>query len=569
MALPISPVEILEIVNFAYELVRSCQSAKGEFVQVGKEVNAMRSVMELVQILLEDPTSIINRLDNKAKSTSKQLGVHIGNCKQALSDVNALLKRYNKMSLMDRLAWAWSGHDEVEGLMANLSSFATQLDSFVDILALQGLDKLYQNQHSMRIGIGRIEELLEKNGGNEKAAVNKVMQDVLKTNTSRSHSQRYETVIADYANEAKREMEKQPATVERAPRDRKPVSGALAVPHPNKRAKSADGLKGKAKTDTRRSNSANPTTTKKRHDTLECWLIQIKSGDALFLKWQFSEKEIQPRGQWKLKEMAKQFKISESSKLNDNDDLVSWVVKDRQKTEDDPDYLWQPHAAKIESKGTLALNMGIERQAMVIIKRDLTPEAKAKVEAKEKKAQAEQAAAKKKAQDEAKADAKKVKDAELREIERKWKERRKVDAEEQDTAEHNAKAKANAKMAIDSDLREIERDFNERHNGKVDRTGRKAEIEKLRQEVERLKLAQKTQKDTNLGVPTGKVKKKAKSPSPSPSPSSKLKPSKDRKGSNPSLPTGDVGNSDKAKPNQTKARKGSKPESSTDGMNAF
>ena len=569
MALPISPVEILEIVNFAYELVRSCQSAKGEFIQVGKEVNAMRSVMELVQILLEDPTSIINRPDNKAKSTSKQLGVHIGNCKQALSDVDALLKRYNKMSLMDRLAWAWSGHNEIEGLMANLSSFATQLDSFVNILTLQGLDKLYQKQHSIRIGIGRIEELLERNGGNEKAAVSKVMQDVLKTSTSRSHSQRYETVIANYANEAKREMEKQPAIVEREPRDRKPVSGTLAVPHPNKRAKSADRLKAKAKPNTRRSISANPTITKKRHDTLECWLIQIKSGDALFLKWQFSEKEIQPRGQWKLKEMAKQFKISESSKLNDNDDLVSWVVKDRQKTEDDPDYLWRPHAAKIESKGSLALNMGIEKQAMVIIKRDLIPEAKAKVAAKEKKAEAEQAAAKKKAQDKAKADAKKAKDAELREIERKWKERRKVDAEEQDTAENSAKAKANAKMAIDSDLRETERDFNERRNGKVDRTGRKAEIEKLRQEVERLKLAQKTQKDANLGVPTGKVKKKTKSPSPSPSPSSKLKPIKDRKGSNPSPPTGDVGNLDKGKPNQTKARKGSKPESSTDGMNAF
>ena len=484
MASPISPGEVLQLVKFAYSLFTSCQAAKGDFIQVGNEVNAMRSVMELVQIRLEDPTSIINKLDNKEKSVRKQLGVHVRNCEQALKDVQSLLTKYNKMNFMDKLAWAWAGHDEVQGLMANLSSFATQLDSFVNALALRGIDKLYQKQESMRIGIGRIEELLEKNGGNEKAAVDEVMQNISKTSNSRSHCQRYQTVIADYALKTKKDMKDQTAMVEREPRGRKVSPGSLAVPGTHKRAKSVESAKDKARPDIKRSHSTKSATGKKQIYVLECWLIQIKSGDALLLKWQFSEKELQPRGQWKLEQMAKQFKAAKSSKLKDNNDLVDWVIRDRQKKEEHPDYLWRPYSAKIESKGSLTLNMGVEEQAMVIIKRDLTPEAKATAEAKEKKAQAEKAAADKKAR--VKADAKKAKEIEVKRNEKKLNERRKEEA---------------------------------------DKSRKEAEINALREEVERLRIAQKNQNGPSKGIPIGKADDKSKSPSPKPSSG------RDRKGS--------------------------------------
>ena len=66
----------------------------------------MRLIMELVQIRLDDPTSIINRLDDKKKSINKQLHRHISNCEQALKDVEPVLKKYNRMSIVDRLVWA-------------------------------------------------------------------------------------------------------------------------------------------------------------------------------------------------------------------------------------------------------------------------------------------------------------------------------------------------------------------------------------------------------------------------------------------------------------------------------
>ena len=478
MASPISPGEILAVVKFAYGLAKACRAAKGEWLQVGREVNAMRSVVELVQIRVEDPTSIINKLDNKQKSTRKKLGVHIGNCNQALKDVDSLLKKYSNMNTWFKTIWALSAHDEVQGLMANLSSFATQLDSFVNALALEGIDKIYEKQHSMRMGIGRIEELLEINGGNAKAAVKEVMQHVNRTCNSRSHSQRYETVLDEYAEEVKKTEEQPEEQCERnEERGRKSSASTLGVPGNHKRAKSADNKKDNAKPDIKRSRSARSSIDKKPRFILECWLIQIKSGDAMFLKWQFSEKEFQPRGQWKLEQMAKQFRASKDSTLNASHDLVEWVVKDRQKNEKNQKCLWQPHAAKIESKGLLSLSMGVEEQAMVIIKRNMTPDENAKEDAKERKAKIEREAAEKKAK--AMLEAKKAKEAAVKEAEKKRKETQKAEEE---------------------------------------RAKRKAEIEKLRLEVERLKLAQKKSKEGKLESPAEKGKGKSKSPNPNPKP---------------------------------------------------
>lgn len=85
----------------------------------------MPTVVELVHIECEDPLSILNVVDKKEKTIRKQLGVHIRNCKQALEDVEASLKRYSKMSAMDKMTWVFKGHDEVNELESNLSSFVT------------------------------------------------------------------------------------------------------------------------------------------------------------------------------------------------------------------------------------------------------------------------------------------------------------------------------------------------------------------------------------------------------------------------------------------------------------
>lgn len=95
--------------------------------------------------------------------------------------------------------------------------------------------------------------------------------------------------------------------------------------------------------------------------------------------------------------MARQFNSScQTDKLDSHHNLVKWVLEDRKKKEEDSRYTWYPHAAKIERKGNdVLLGMGVEEQAMVIIKRQMTPSAQ-KIADEKTAAKAEKAAKKEK-----------------------------------------------------------------------------------------------------------------------------------------------------------------------------
>lgn len=205
MALPISAGEIFGVAKFAYDLWKSCKEFEGEFEQIGKEVFAMRTVVELVHIECQDPNSIINLVDNKEQTVRKQLGVYVGNCNQALKSVGSLLKRYKAMNLWDRMAWSLSGHAEVSSLESNLSSFATQLDSYVQKLELKGLGLVNKNvilaDKNIALRIGRLEELLEKHNGDGKAAVTDMMQESQKSGASQRDRTRSQTVMFEYVKE--------------------------------------------------------------------------------------------------------------------------------------------------------------------------------------------------------------------------------------------------------------------------------------------------------------------------------------------------------------------------------
>ena len=407
MALPISAGEIFAVAKFAYDLWKSCKAAEGEFEQLGKEVFAMRTVVELVHIECQDPKSIINLVDNKEKTIRKQLRVYIRNCEQALKSVDRLLKRYGAMNIWDRLGWSLSGHAEISSLESNLSSFATQLDSYVQKLELKGLALVNRNvelgNKNVVSRLGRLEDLLEHFNGDGKAAVSEMMQERQKSGASQKDRARSTNVMLDYVKEMCEENDKKerPRTPD-PPRGRSQKNGNnLEVPTGEKRALSADSRPnpaGKAKRFSPKSNKAG-----KPKYTLECWLIQRKSAQAFFITLELSEKESQCRGQWKLREMAEQFNsLRETEKLDNKHELVNWVLKDRNKKEDDANFRWYPHAAKIERKADLLLGMGIEEQAMVIIKRQMTPGAQ-KVADEKAAARAEKAAkeakAKKKAEE--------------------------------------------------------------------------------------------------------------------------------------------------------------------------
>ena len=435
MALPISASEIFAVAKFAYDLWQSCKAAKGEFEQIGQEVLFMRTSVEMVHIDCEDPESIINLVDNKERTVRKQLGVHIGNCERALKAVEQLLKRYERMSIFERMAWTFSGRSEVSSLQSNLSSFATQLDSYVQKLEVKGQGLINKNVSLVNrnvtaiIGrLGRLEDLIEKYNGDEKAAVSEMLQERQKCGASQRGRMRSQTVMMDYAKEMcqPKEGKQRPKTPD-PPRGRpKDHSSSLGVPQRKKRAVSTE-ISSTAQTGGRaKTISPKPNRAKKPNFTLECWLIQRKSAQALFVTFELSEKESQSRGQWKLREMARQFNSScETDKLNGSHDLVQWVLKDRKKKEESPKFTWYPHAAKIERKGKVLLGMGVEEQAMVIIKRQLTLEAqkvadeKAATKAKEaaKKTKANKQAAKKKAEEAALKKEKREQAAKIKDLE--------------------------------------------------------------------------------------------------------------------------------------------------------
>ena len=401
MALPISTGEIFAVAKFAYDLWQSCKAFEGEFEQLGKEVFAMRTIVELVHIDCQDPESIINLVDNKEKTRRKELGVYIRNCEQALKSVDRLLKRYEAMNLWDRLRWSLSGHAEISSLESNLSSFATQLDSYVQKLELRGIALVNRNvglvNKNVVSRIGRLEDLLEHFNGDGKAAVTEILQERQKCGASQKDRARSTKVMLDYVKEICQENNKK-----QRPRTPDPPRGRpqhnrtnLEVPKGEKRGLSADSSSNPAgKT------IFSPKSNKARKPsyTLECWLIQRKSAQALFVTFELSEKESQCRGQWKLREMAEQFNgLCETDKLGNKHELVDWVLRDRNKKEEDADFKWYPHAAKIERKADLLLGIGIEEQAMVIIKRQMTPSAQ-KVADEKAAARAEKAVKEAKAQ---------------------------------------------------------------------------------------------------------------------------------------------------------------------------
>jgi len=385
MAIPVSPGEILAVAKFATRLWKSCKAAPSEFQQVGKEVIAMRTIVETVHIEYQDPDSIINLVDKKPERIiGKRLKVYIHNCEEALKAVDTLLKQYERMGVKDKVLWALKGKSEVALLEANLSSSASQLDSYVSKITLKGVGLVNEN---LIAGLGRLEDLLEKYAGNEKAAVAEEMRQRHKSGCSKKETKRLQKLMEDYAQEVSRsaaaDIEPEGtvrSTTPDPPRDHKAHKDHLTVPMPNRpRAGSVDtALDAKGAQANRRSPKKGKKPKKPKF-TLECWLVQIKSAQAFFVTLEMSEKESQNRGQWKLREMAKQFNyLPAKDRLPGDHELVSWVLEDRKKKEADERYTWYAYAAKMERKGNVLLGLGVEEQAMVIIKRQLRAKPKKK-----------------------------------------------------------------------------------------------------------------------------------------------------------------------------------------------
>ena len=404
-ALPVSPGSLNNIARFASELWQSCKAGKGQFERVGREAFAVKIAVELVALELEDKQLPVNALDadKSTKTHYKQLGIHIGNCQQALQAAYDCLRKYEKMAAWQQLRWGRNGREEIDSLVADLASFATQLDSFVGALNMGASGKILGR-------IGRIEQLLDSNGGSEVETVDTIMADMTPGMSSQNY-ERCKYLIISYTEETAKSgranagLGKKLKTDSPSERKKSDATVASFSARLQMRSRSVDTEKSTVVNDLQRSRSANPppsTTSGKPKHVLECWLIQIKAGNFTFLAWQKSGKEFQPRGQCQLEEMARQFRASKSAKHPDEYDLVGWVVEDRQKAEQDrANYEWRRYAAKLERKGDLVLDQGVEEQAMVIIERCLTAQAALKADEEEKAAQARRAAEKKAAKVEA------------------------------------------------------------------------------------------------------------------------------------------------------------------------
>ena len=196
-ALPISPQSLYNVSQFAHETWQSCRAAKTHFEKVGREVFVMKVAVELVALELEDKTLPVNKLDADAKTKTyyRQLGIHIGNCQQALQVTHDCLRRYEKMAAWQQLRWGWSGKEDVDNLVADLSSFATHLDGYVGAFNVKEIGKALGR-------IGRVEQLLDQTRGNEVEVVDTIMADLTSIRMSDQHVERYRAVVTGYAQEA-------------------------------------------------------------------------------------------------------------------------------------------------------------------------------------------------------------------------------------------------------------------------------------------------------------------------------------------------------------------------------
>lgn len=403
VALPISPQSLYNVSRFAHEIWQSCRTGRNQNENIAGEVFALKTAVELVALELEDKAFPVNHLDEDGTTRThyRQLGIHLGNCQQALQATHDYVRKYEKVTPWQQLRWGRSGKEDVDGLIADLVSFTTQLDSFVGALNMKEIGRTLGR-------IGRLEQSLDQTEENEAAAVEMIMMDLQTTRKSNFDLERYKAVLIAYAQEAckafnaSQDLGKKTKSSSSQERKKSDATLAATSPQLQQRSHSADTILSTASTAIERSQSANPSGKKnssnnssnnistndtkkskshdtKPHPTLECWLIQIKTGNFTFLAWQKSGKEPQPRGQPQLRSMARRFCAAQAStKTPDEYDLVGWVVDDRQKSEPDPaTHIWRPYAAKLERKehSHHLLSPGVEEQAMVIVSRELTPTA--------------------------------------------------------------------------------------------------------------------------------------------------------------------------------------------------
>ena len=199
MALPISAGEILEVAKLAYDLWASFKAAKGKFEQVSKELYEMRTVMQIVHLDCESPESIINHVDDENETIRRKLRVYIQKCEQGLSEAEALLERYKNMSISDKVHWIWRGDAEVADMVSNLSTYTTQLNTFINTLTYKGVGKVNANLlkgfATILKGIDRIEEALENNDDDGKVAVKEVMRDIRRSGVSQEEAAKYSDII--------------------------------------------------------------------------------------------------------------------------------------------------------------------------------------------------------------------------------------------------------------------------------------------------------------------------------------------------------------------------------------
>ena len=501
MTTPITPVEIVQICNFAWNLFKSCKGAEGEFAQISTEVLSVRTTVEMVRMECEDSDAIIHKVDTKEKMILKKLRFFVENCERALKDVEKALKGYQQMNFFQKGKWALSGKEEIEGLKGSLSASATALASFTDNLTRQGVNLVNNNVERLgeqldviQMGLGELEETLEKHNGNGQATIEEAMQCRKARRANPSDEARYRQVITDYVEEIKglqgKTGGKRPRTPNAQP-NKKDSTSTLGVIGPKPRALSTG--------DAAKPRKASPSPTGRldgnKKYTLECWLVQVKTTDLGLFSTKKMIKEKMTRGQCRLEQMAGQFKSSKMGRLAFHDELVCWVLADRKKEDTNSRYTWHAHAAKIEDKDSSYLGLKIEHQAMVIIRRQLTPEAQKRADEKELAAKKKREAEKEKREAEKKKQETEKKKQEAEKKKQEAEKKKKDDEQKKQEAEQKTKEREKRKKKAEEKREERERQKQEKAKAEeVKRKQEEAERKNIALEIKEQQRKEMTQK---------------------------------------------------------------------------
>lgn len=217
--------DFVTIGQLAYSIVQKSRKACGAHHELTREVTSLHIVLQRLQREVEDPNSLINRIDDGRR---EELGTIIKGCGRILKVVDQVLVKYNGMSEEKRGVTRFKlkvqfGNGEMKDIAKIRQELATYTNAITLFLNLLGLGSQGKVEHYMERSGEELQELrqslnwitatLQANSGDregslltsygddDKAIWKEFRRELLKEGFSSDELRIHKSLIKDYVME--------------------------------------------------------------------------------------------------------------------------------------------------------------------------------------------------------------------------------------------------------------------------------------------------------------------------------------------------------------------------------